>query len=75
MPLLIYPHESNDEEDNSCESPSDPPSADITLEPGPQREKPTEETTSEPNYDALSEPSALTREGSMGKLSPVDIVR
>ena len=31
--------------------------------------------TSEPNYDALSEPSAPTREDSIGCLSPKGIVR
>ena len=70
MPPLIYPEESNDKE-----SPSNLPSVDPTPEPGPPSEKPTKEPASEPDYDALSEPSAPTREGSMGHLDLKDIVR
>ena len=68
-PSLIYPEESKDEE-----SLSDPPSAESTPEIGPPSEKTTKELTSEPDYDALSEPSAPTRENSMGHLSQTYIV-
>ena len=61
MPPLIYPEESDD--DNSL---SDPSSAEPTLEPGPSSDKPTKELASEPDYDALSEPSTPTRGYSMG---------
>ena len=70
MPPLIYPEYSDNEE-----SLNDPPSADPTPDPGPPSGKTTEEPTSEPDFDALSEPSAPTREDSMGNLSPKDIVR
>ena len=43
---------------------------DPTLDPGLPSKKPTEETTSEPNYDALSEYYTPTREGYMGHLAP-----
>ena len=46
-----------------------------TPEPGPRSEKPTDEPTLEPNYDALTEILAPTREGSMGNISPKYIVR
>ena len=69
-PPFFYPEDSNDEE-----SLSDPPSAEHTPEPVSPSETPTKELTSEPDYDALSEPSAPTREDSMGNLSPKDIVR
>ena len=75
IPPLIYPEDSGDEEKITGDSPSDPPSVDPTSEPGPQSEKHTKEVTFETNYDALSEPSAPTREGSMGHLAPGDIVR
>ena len=69
MPLLIYPEDTNDEDYLS-----DPPSADPTPEPGPLSRKSTKKQPSEPDSDALSEPSAPTREVSMGKLPPKDIV-
>ena len=69
-PQFIYPEESNNED-----SLSDPPSAEPTLEPGTPSEKYTKEPISEPDYDALSEPSMTTREDSMVKLDPRDIVR
>ena len=69
-PPSICPEESNNEESLSNRLSVEP-----TLKPGPPSEKPTEEPTLEPDYDALSEPSASTREDSMGKLSPKDIVR
>ena len=47
-----------------------PNSADPTTEPGPPSEKNTDEPTLESNSDALSEPSAPTREDSMEYLSP-----
>ena len=70
IPPSIYPEDSNGEE-----SPRNPPCAEPTPEPGPTIEKPTKEPKSEPDYDAQSEPAAPTREGSMGRLSPKDIVR
>ena len=75
MPLLIDLSHSDNEEDDPCEYLSEPPSTDPTPEPGPPSEKPTKELTSETDYDALSEPSAPTGEGSMGNIPPVDIVR
>ena len=73
--LEIYPENSNDEEDDPCESPSDPPFPDPTPEHVTARNKPTKELTTEPNYEALSEPSAPTTDVSMGHLSPGDIAR
>ena len=70
IPPLIYLEDYNDND-----SSSKPPSVETTPEPGPPREKPTEEPTLEPNYDALSEPSVPTREGSMGHISPKEIMR
>ena len=70
IPPLIYPEEFNDEDYLS-----NPPSTDSTPEPVPPSEKSTKELTSEPDYDSLSEPSAPTREDSMGRLSPNYIVR
>ena len=70
MHLLIYPEDYNDED-----SLSNPPSAEPTPEPGPPSKKTTKETTSEPDSDYLSEPSAPTREDSIGCLSPKGIVR
>ena len=75
MPLLIYPEEFEDEEDNPHESPSNPPSAEPAPEPVPPSKKHTEESTSEPNYDDLSGSSVPTRVGSMEQLSPKDIER
>ena len=75
MPTLMYLEEYDDKEDNPLESLSDPTSVEPTPEPGPPSEKPTKEPTSEPDFDALSEPSAPTREGSIGNLSTGDIVR
>ena len=54
MPPLISPEDSDDKEDNPCESLSNPPSAEPTLEPGSPSENPNNETTSEPDSDALS---------------------
>ena len=45
MPLLTYPEDFNNKEENPCESPRDPPSKDPTPEPRPPREKPTKELT------------------------------
>ena len=70
MPPLIYPEESNHEE-----YPSDPPSTNPTLDHVPPSQKPTREQTSEPDYDALSERFAPTREGSKGCLAPKYILR
>ena len=75
MPPLIYPEESDKEEDDPRESLSNPPFTDTTPEPGPPSEKPSEEPTSETDSDALSESSAPMREGSMGDLTPGYIVR
>ena len=61
IPQLTYPDYSYKKY-----SLSGPPSAEPTLEPGPPSENPTEKPTSEPDFDALSEPSAPTREDSMG---------
>ena len=69
MPQLIYTEDSDDDE-----SLRDPPSAEPTPETGPPSKKTTEEPTSEPNYDAISEPSAPMREDFMGHLSPKDIL-
>ena len=44
-PPLIYQEDSNDEENNPCESPINPSSAETTPEPGHPKEKPTEEPT------------------------------
>ena len=46
-----------------------------TSESGPPSGKPTKELTPETDYDALSEISMPTREGSMGNLFPWDIIR
>ena len=70
MPPLIYSEDSNN--DYSLRN---PPPVEPTLEPGPPSEKTTEEPTSEPDSDALSEPSVPMREDTMGHLSPKDIVR
>ena len=70
MPPLIY-QEGSDNKDSS----RDPPSADLTPDPRPPSEKPTEKPSLEPDYDALSEPSAPMREGSLGEITPKDIVR
>ena len=70
IPPLIYPEDPDD--DNSQ---SDPPSTEPTPDPGPPSKRPTEEPTSEPDYDALSQPYALTREDSMSALFPKYIVR
>ena len=70
MPPLIYLEESDDEEYLI-----NPPSTEPTPDPGPPSKIHTKETTSERNYDALSEPSAPLREGSVGRLSPKDIIR
>ena len=70
MSLLIYPEDYDDEEDDPCESLRNPLSVEPIPEPRPPSEKPTKETTSEPGSDALSEPSAPTREYYMGHLSP-----
>ena len=74
-PTLIYPDNSNDNEDNPRESLSNPTYADPTSEPVPPGEKPTKEPTLEPDSDALLEPSAPTSEGYTGQLSPKDILR
>ena len=75
MPSIIYPDDSNNEKDYTREASSDPPSTDSTSEPGTPIEKATEEPTSETDSDVLSEPSAPMGEGSMGHLSPGDILR
>ena len=75
IPPLIYPEEFDNDEDHLHEYLSNPPSADPTSEPGPPREKPTKEVTSEPDSDALSQPSETTRGGSMGHISPGDNFR
>ena len=72
--LLIYPEDSGDKEDNLHESPSDPTYADPTLEIVHSSEKHTKEPTLKSGSDALSEPSAPTREGFMGDLDPGYIV-
>ena len=69
IPPLIYPEDSKNEE-----SLSDPPSAEPTPETGTRIEKPTKEPTSESDFDALSEPSAPTRNYFMGHLPPKDTV-
>ena len=51
MPLLIYPEDSNEDEDDPRESLSDPSFTESTPETKPPREKPPEEPTSETNYD------------------------
>ena len=48
----------------------DPPSVDPISKPGPPSKKTTEELTSEPNYDASSEPSVPTMEDSLGHIYP-----
>ena len=73
-PPLIYPEDPNNEEDNPREYLSIPLSVNPTPLPGPPNENPTEEPPLEPNYNALSEPFAPTREGYMVHLSPKDIV-
>ena len=75
MPLIIFLEDSNYKEEDPRESPSKTTSEEPTPEPGSPSEKPTEETTLETYYDSISEPSAPTREGSMGYLSPRDTVR
>ena len=70
MTPLIYLEDSDNEE-----SLSNPPSAESTPEPGPPSEKTTKEPTSEPDSDALSQPSTPTREDYMGRLAPKYIVR
>ena len=70
MPPLIYLEESDDEEYLI-----NPPSTEPTPELRSPSEKTTKEPTSEPYYDALSVPYAPTREDSVGKISPKDIVR
>ena len=70
MPLLIYPKEFDDKEDYPCEYLSDPPYAEPTPDLGPPREKSTKEPTLKSDFDALSVPSAPTREGSMAQLHP-----
>ena len=75
IPLLIFPEESDNKEDEPRESPSDLHSMDPALELGPPSEKPTKEVASEPNSDALSEPSISTRRGYMGHLAPGYIMR
>ena len=76
MPPLIYPHESENEEDEPPprqprgphEYPSKSPSAEPTSEPGPPILKTTKEPTSETNYNASSEPLVPTREDYIGNL-------
>ena len=58
MSQIIYPDYSNNEEDEPCESLSEPPSVDPTSQAG-----------SELDAHALSELSAPTREVSMGHLA------
>ena len=53
MPTLIYLENSGEEEDDPCESPSNPPYTEPTLEPGPPSEKPTKEPISEPDFGSL----------------------
>ena len=79
----LYPEEYDNKEYNCppgkpqgpCKALSYPPSVDPTSEPGPPREKPTKKMNLEPKYDASLEPSAPTKDGSMGHISPVDIYR
>ena len=59
--LLIYPEDSNNNKDDPHEYPINPPSAETTPEPGTPCRKPTKELTSEPDYDALSEPAMSMR--------------
>ena len=70
IPTLIYPEDSDNED-----SPINPPYMEPTSETGPPSKKPSKETTLEPDYDALPEPSASKREGSMGHLVLKYIVR
>ena len=70
MTPLIYPEDSDNKE-----SPNNPLSAEIIPEPVPPSKNPTDELTLEPYYDALSEPCAPTREGSMEHLPPKYIMR
>ena len=60
MPQLIYLVNSNDKEEDPCESLSDPTSAEPTPEPELPSKKSNEEPTSEPDYDSISESSAPT---------------
>ena len=69
IPPLIYLEDSDNEESLIY-----PPSEKPTSEPRPLREKYNEEPTSEPDYDAISEPSAPTKGDSIGHLAPKDIV-
>ena len=69
-PPLIYLEDSDDEDYLS-----NPLFVEPIPKTGTPSEKSTEEPTSETDSDALSEPSAPTREDSMGNLAPKDIVR
>ena len=70
MPPIFHPEQSDNKEDLI-----DPFYAEPTPEPVPPSKKTTKETTSEPDSDSLSEPSVLTREGSMEHLTPKEIAR
>ena len=75
MPPLIYPMESDDKKYDPCESLRIPTYTDTTPEPGHPSKTNTKEPTSEPNYDALLEPSTPRGGYFMGNLYPKDIVR